>query len=272
MRAGWRASRPTFPRALLRWSTSFGARRLTTVRWADGMAAYSVWADFGDAISQWPELTIAAYLGAPWALAQSRDSKVPVLTMEAFLKDKVFEPNPHHLKLDADYLRTALLVRTLAIWGPTPLVRSAIVCSAIQLESTQCPRRDVSRVRTAAARAAVAFETHPSDACRADARRAADDCAKYYAPFEDAPDSDQANATWLLLGACWFAAETAAQDFTVTKWDGPGPAGASSSWGTRNSVWPRRAADAAARVSSEEKVREHICKGVISWARGRIAQ
>jgi hypothetical protein len=75
---------------------------------------------------------------------------------------------------------------------------------------------------------------------------------------------------WLFLGAAWFAAETAAQDFSLTEWDGPGPAGASSSWGTRNVVWPQRAAEAASELSSYGAVRDRIREELVVRCRAAL--
>jgi hypothetical protein len=231
---------------------------------------YSVWSQFGNAISRYPEVTLAAYLGAPWAIARARAGDVPVPGDADFRRDPTFDPNRFRLKLPDEYLETSFLVRTLAFWGWRPLVDVAVICSEIQLERSVPAADAVTDMRLAAAAAAKAFQADPSVRNRAVARSVADACAAEYARFELEPDSASARTTWVALGACWFAAETAAQDFSLTRWDGPGPAAASSTWGNRNSVWPQRAAEVATEAMSFGAVMDRIAEAVIARSRDAL--
>jgi hypothetical protein len=223
------------------------------------------WERFGSAVLAHPAVTLAAYLGAPWAMARAREGKIAFPKAADFRKDPVFDPNPHKLKLAREYLDTNFLVRTLAIWGWHPLVRAVVVCSDIQLEFAEPSKDKKRKACEAAALATKAFLKSPTKGKRAAARSAADACGAPYRRFERKPDAPGARETWLKLGACWFAAETAAQDFSLSEWDGPGPAQASTTWGNRSSVWPKRAAEAAAAVSSHELVRRRIAEDLIGW-------
>jgi hypothetical protein len=215
------------------------------------------WDKFGTSLLQKPEESLAAYLG-------EASGEIAGPTAADFRSDPVFDPNPHRLDLPADSLELMFFVRTLVVWGAEPLVRAAVVCSEIQLEASAPPERAL-----AAAAAAKAFQASPSDQNRADARRAADACAKEYAPFEGDPDSPEATRLWRSLGACWFAAETAAQDYALTRWDGPAPAASSPTWGNRVAVWPQRAADAAGAVTSCAAVRQRIRGSLTAWLKKR---
>ena len=91
-------------------------------------------------------------------------------------------------------------------------------------------------------------------------------CEAIYAPHEEDPDSPEAARVWRALGAPWFCTEAAGGDWRFQSWDeGAGPRG-SSSWWARCSVWPARAAEAAAEWSSEAEVREAIREALAAWA------
>lgn len=232
---------------------------------------YAVWDQFGASILQRPELTLAAYLGAPWAVARAGAAGIAVPSAADFKRDPAFDPNPHHLALPDDYLQTMFHVRTLATWGWRPLVDLAVVCSEDQLRIASPMDDDgANRARIAAASAAKSFQADPNARNRAAARRAAEACAACYSPFESDPDSPNARTMWFYLGACWFAAETAAQDASLTQWDGPGPDAASATWRTRNAVWPQRAAEAAAEASSYPSVRNCIRDELIARCRAAV--
>lgn len=219
--------------------------------------AYSLWADFHEHLRQSPEVTLGAYLGHPGALALAARDGLRAPTAADFRRDPTFDPNPHRLALEAAHCELLFCVGTLAAWGWRPLVLSAVVCSREQL-AHQPVEDALTQARLEAARSAEAFLINPSDATRSGARAAAKFCEELIAPHEDAPDSALARATWDGLGAAWCAAETAAQDYALSPWDGPPPAESSATWRTRCSVWPRRAAEAAARLTSNERVWQSI--------------
>ena len=89
--------------------------------------------------------------------------------------------------------------------------------------------------------------------------------AMLYAPYEGDPDSREARAVWQDLGAIWCAVETAAQDFDLESYDGLGPREASTTWCRRNTVWPIRAAEAAAAFSRHQEVRAVIRATLLDW-------
>jgi hypothetical protein len=219
--------------------------------------AYSLWADFHQHLRQSPEVTLGAYLGHPVTLALAARDRLRAPTEADFRRDPTFDPNPHRLPFEASHEELLFGVGTLAVWGWRPLVLSAVVCSREQL-AHQPVEEALAQARLEAARSAEAFLTHPSDATRSAARAAAKSCAALFAPHEDAPDSALARATWDGLGAAWFAAETSAQDYALSRWDGPPPAESSATWRRRCSVWPRRAAESAARLTSNGRVGQSI--------------
>lgn len=219
--------------------------------------AYSLWADFHQHLRQSPEVTLGAYLGHPVALALAARDGLRAPTAADFRRDATFDPNPHRLPLEASHDELLLCVGTLAVWGWRPLVLSAVVCSREQL-AHQPVEDALTQARLEAARSAEAFLTQPSDVTRAAARTAAAACAALFAPHEDEPDSALARATWDGLGAAWCAAETAAQDYALSPWDGAPPVESSATWRRRCSVWPRRAAEAAACLTSNEHVWQSI--------------
>jgi hypothetical protein len=237
----------------------------------------SVFERCGDAIARHSELTLAAYLGDSRAIAAAHSAAIPFPTAADFRAERAFDPNPHGLPLEEDEAATMFLVRTLAFFGPRPLVDLAVSCAATAAEVAaegaapplSPPKKRAARIVAARERAfaaARAFQTDPAPARAAAAEAAAAECRALYAPFEDDPDAPEAEATWQALGASWFAAETAAQDFALQAWDGPGPIAASTTWGARNSVWPQRAADAAARVVAHPVVRERLTRDLIALA------
>ncbi len=193
------------------------------------------------------------------------------LRLEEIAQEPEFALNPHRLKLPEEYLRTKLLVRSLALWGWEPLARAAVACAGLQLARQPRCAAPLLGLRDGAAAAADAFLASPDADHRERAERAARGCRLAFKPFENDSDSSAAARVWYQLGAPWFAAETAAADTSLTPWDGPGPAAASPTWGNRNSVWPVRAAEAAAHWSSDREVRERIREALLAWAVGAQA-
>jgi len=228
------------------------------------MSHTDIWKQFGPAITEHPRDTLAAYLGHRPAQKTLDAASVVGPTTEDFQLDSVFDPDPHNLGLSADFVETALLVQSLAVWGPETLVRAAFFCARLQVEhQTDCPA-DLLPLREAAFTAVEnALDTAGAEA---EVKQAAAACAETYHPHEEAPDSPTAQSIWTHLGAVWFAAETAAQDDRLEDFDGPGPREASPTWCRRNSVWPLRAAETAAGWASHEGVRQVILATLIDWA------
>jgi len=229
------------------------------------MSQSAMWELFGDAILSRHRETLGAYLGHRDLERTLQTESVLVPTIDDFRADPVFDPNPHQLELPKDCLEASLFVRSLAIWGPDVLNRSAFACAVLQLENQTACRPDLVPARDAAFGAVRAFIESPTDMHRRNVIRASEACQRLYAPYEDDPDSTDAQTVWSHLGAPWFAAETAAQDYQLEDNDGPGPREASSTWCNRNAVWPTRAADAAAEWSSYDQARAKIQQSLLDW-------
>ncbi len=233
------------------------------------MSFPGIWAAFGPTITTHPGLTLAAFLGHAPSREQLARLEITPPCLDDAKRDPVLDPNPHNLDLSQEYLGTSLLVRSLALWGWQPLVRAAAACGALQMARQATPTAAVATLQQQAMAATNAFVLNPEPAQQERARQAAKACADRYAPFEDAPDSNEAREVWRNLGAPWFAAESAAEDHRLSEWDGPGPTGASATWGNRNSVWPQRAADAAAEWSSFDAVEQAITTALLEWTLAR---
>jgi len=229
------------------------------------MSHTSTWKQFGAAISSEPLRTLAAYLGHRDSQLALQTDSVPFPTIDDFRTDSVFDPNPHQLDLAEDSLDTSLLLKSLAVWGPDVLVRSAFACAALQIKQHTTCRADLKVARDSAFDAVKTSIQSPIYENHHSVKQASERCAKLYVPYEDDPDSSEANIVWSHLGAPWFAAETAAQDYKLEDYDGPGPREASPTWCRRNAVWAIRAADAAAEWSSHESVRKMIRKALLNW-------
>jgi hypothetical protein len=210
--------------------------------------------------------SLAAYLGDASSREALAGAGIEIPTLDDFRCDDAYNMNLHGLDLPESHLETMLLVRTLAAWGAEPLVRAALACARLQAESGPILPSTFQATRSKALTAAARFVEDPSRQRRFEAERAAQACRDVYARFEDASDSAEATAVWLQLGAAWFAAESAAADYDLQGSESAGPPASSSTWGTRNSVWPQRAAEAAAEQCSHETVREAIAKSLIEWA------
>ena len=229
------------------------------------MSHTETWKQFGAAISLQHTRTLAAYLGHRDAELALQTDSVPFPTTDDFRADSVFDPNPHQLDVPEDLLETSLLVQSLAVWGPDVLIGSALACAALQIKHHTACRRDLVVPRDSAFDAVKTLIQSPTNENYNSVKQASERCAKLYAPYEDNPDSSEANIVWSHLGAPWFAAEAAAQEYKLEDYDGPGPREASPTWCRRNAVWPTRAADAAAEWSSHDNVRTMICRAILDW-------
>ena len=225
----------------------------------------ATWKQFGTAISSQHTRTLAAYLGHRDSELALQTDSIPFPTSDDFRADSVFDPNPHQLDLPEDLLETSLLVQSLAVWGPDALIRSAFACATMQIKHQTTCRAALVVPRDTALDAVTTFIQSPTNENHQSVRQASECCAKLYAPYEDDPNSSEANDVWSHLGAPWFAAETVAQDYKLEDYDGPGPREASPTWCTRNAVWPTRAADAAAEWSSHKDVRTMIRETLLDW-------
>ena len=229
------------------------------------MLNHSVWERFGTRGVFRTQGALAAFLkgGEP-------NDALP--SMDDFRQDGDYAVNPHNLPLDAEYLETMLLVRIAAAWGRDALVRTSLACAHVQKAAEQHKRSEHSERKGNALSAATAFACDPSVQTRERAEFAAKSCRETYAPFECEPDSVRAVAVWRDLGAYWFAAETAAADYSLYEWDKVvdakhREAASSPTWGARNSTWPQRAAEAAAAWSSFIAVRRAIVNELVDWAK-----
>ena len=225
-----------------------------------------IWKQFGAAITSHRARTLAAYLGHRNSEIALRAESVAFPTIEDFRGDSVFDPNPHQLDIPKDVLETTLLVRTVAVWGPDVVIRSAFTCSELQIKHHNTCRADLVAPRDAAREAVKKFIDSFTNENYNAVNLASTRCATVYEPYEDDPDNSDAQAVWSHLGAPWFAAETAAQEYKLEAYDGPGPREASGTWCKRNTVWAIRAAHAAADWSSHQNVRTIIRKALLDWA------
>ena len=247
-----------------------------------------VWACYG-AAGVFDDLrALAACLGDGSARAVLVSEGTDFPTLDEFRCDECYDVNPHGLRMAPSQLELLLLIRVLAAWGAEALIRAALAAGLLEQQLQHDLPADCLPVREAAVRAAARFITSPTPGHRADAERAAARfitsptpghradaeraaaaCRDRYAPFADQPDSAEALATHRELGAAWCAVEAAAADYRLQEYDGPGPVAASCTWGNRNSVWPQRAAEAAAQWCSHEEVRQAIVRELRAWTTTR---
>ncbi len=228
-----------------------------------------VWECFGPGGIFEDRRSLAAYLGDPASHEALTDAGVEIPTPDDFRCDDAYNVNPHDLDLPEDFLETMFLVRTLAAWGPEPLVRAAVACASLESQSLSELPSTSQVLRSAALHASVRFVDDRSPQRRLEAENAAQACRDLYARFEDDPDSEEARAVWAQLGAAWFAAEATANDYDRQGSEAAGPYASTSTWGTRNSVWPQHAAEAAAEACSHQAVRAAIQTALIAWATAR---
>ncbi len=231
------------------------------------MGHTATWVRFGPAVTAHPGRTLAAYLGHQGSIAAFRSGSVTFPTPADFMADPDFDPNPHNLDLPEDSLATTLLVQSLAIWGPDAIMRTALACARVQVQHQPECRQDLVTPRDDALRAVEALmDSPPKERNYAAVRRAADLCTSLYSPYEEEPDAPDGEVICHQLGAPWFAAETAAQEFEIQPYDGPGPREGCPTWCRRNTVWTDRAADVAAHWASHSTVREQIRRALVEWA------
>ena len=74
-----------------------------------------IWELFGDTIASRPKQTLAACLGDPDAGRTLETESIAVPTIDDFRADPVFDPNPHHLKLDPAPVTMTLPVASFPI-------------------------------------------------------------------------------------------------------------------------------------------------------------
>lgn len=222
-------------------------------------ARTAIWGTYGSEIQRAPQAALIGYL------TQVPGDRWP--SCEDFRKDPAFDPNPFGLSLPEDACETALLVHSLATWGAQVSLRAAVSCASLQLEHQEaCPAEFVS-YRDAAQHAAVSVLGSASRGSRAEAKRAAAECARLYEPYESRPETTAAARVWRNLGAPWFAAQTAASDMAPLP-DEIEPPPANPTWCRRMSVWPIRAADVVAQhFATHAEVRQRIRDDLLSWAR-----
>ena len=229
------------------------------------MSHTAMWGRFGVPITAHPKLTLSAYLGHQASeLAMQADS-IPFPTIDDFRADSAFDPNPHELDLPEAFLETSLFVHSLAVWGPDVLIRAALACTRFQIERQTTCRSDLVAPRDAALLAVQRFIRSATDENRKTLTEACRRCNKIYAPHEDDPDSPEAETVRSHLGAAWWAAETALQDYKLEEYDGPEPREGSSTWCRRNAVWPINAAHAAAEWTPHDDVRAAIRTSLLDW-------
>jgi hypothetical protein len=224
------------------------------------------WQHISSAVLNNPKTSLAAFLGHQESIEMLRQAGLQLPTLSYFRADPALDPNPHRLRLPEDYLELKFYVRVLATWGPGALVEAAATCATLQMErQSQCAPDNV-QARDRALNALGIYRQMPSPEAITQLRTAAASCAALYARHEEDPDSASAIAAWNELGAPWFAAETAVQDFALSDWDGSPPREACKTWRNRTTVWPSRAADSAAFWSSPPEVIEAIKTGLLAWA------
>jgi len=229
------------------------------------MSHTAMWERFGATISLHPNLTLAAYLGHQASQLALQTDSLPFPTIADFHADSAFDPNPHELDLPEHFLDTSLFVHSLAVWGPDVLIRSALACARFQIEHQTTCRSDLVALRDAALLAVQGFIHSPTDENRKTVTQASKRCNEIYAAHEDDPDSPDARTVWSHLGASWWAAETALQDYKLEEYDGPEPREGSSTWCRRNAVWPINAAHAAAEWTPHDDVRAVIRTSLLDW-------
>ena len=229
------------------------------------MSHTRTWRQFSDALNAHPTETLAAYLGDR-AQAEFLTSKGVVWPRESnFRTDPAFDPNPHKLDLPRDSLDAALMMHSFALWGPSTIVYSSLVCARLQCSKQSHWSSELDTLRSETLAAVEYFLESPGPLANQGVANAASRCQAAYAPFEDEPDSKDGQSVWYDLGAVWFTAEVMANDFRLQGYDGSGPREASATWCRRNTVWSIRAADAAAHWSSWAKTRQAIQQELSAW-------
>lgn len=230
------------------------------------MPVTKVWTEFGDDIQMAPQITLAAYLGHSNSIRNAKEHGIAFPTVDDFHKDKSFDPNPHGLETDKELLDLQMLIHSLTVWGFMPVWRAVNVCSHLQcVFQVQCDPKLVA-LRNSLAHSVQNYIDLQSESELTLLGELLKKCRKTYAPHEHAPDSKEAAVVWRHLGSPWFAAETIYHDWSHTKHDGAVPPESQSTWCARNSVWPKRAANAACNWADYAYVKEAIIRAVTQWA------
>lgn len=234
------------------------------------MAKTQIWSRFGKSILTAPELTLAAFLGHANSVKVAVQHSLAVPQTADFRADSAYDPNIHKLDLPQDYLDSAFLMRCVATWGAEVLIRATHACGLLQcLHHSTCAPQYVG-LRNDAAFLLQTLIDGPTPEARLKARECLEQCQKRYRPHEKKPDSKAAVTTWFHLGAPWFALETALGNLAVEEGsDETDPAPSNKSWITRNSVWPKRAIDAAAHTVPHPLLRDTLRSTLIAWATSR---
>lgn len=228
------------------------------------------WNRFGKTILGAPDLTLAAFLGdrSSIEVAKQHDIRFPKTT--DFQIDSAYDPNFHKLDLDEERLQTDFFILCVSAWGVDALRRAVNACSLIQcMHQTVCSPR-LLPVRNQAAFALQTFIDTPSKENRDEAASSLKKCSDLYRVHEDSPDTPESHNTWYQLGAPWLALESVfsmgGPDASIDEVE---PAQCNSTWIARESVWPRRAFDAAAHWSSHSLVRDVVRSTLLKWAVSR---
>ena len=231
------------------------------------MAMTQLWNRFGQSILTSPHLTLAAFLGHAPSIHQTKQQSIEFPKTADFQFDPAYDPNFHKLDLDEDCLNSAFLIKCVCAWGAEALVRAVNACSLLQcMHHSSCTPK-FRQLRNEAAFSLQALIDFPTADVRKEAGRLLQKCQALYRPHEENPDSTEANETWYHLGASWFGLETALSNMAAREDCGEKePAPANSSWCRRETVWPERAVDAAARWSSHALARAAVRSTLLAWA------
>lgn len=232
------------------------------------MPITKLWTRYGENLLQSPRITLGAYLGDGEFVAQAKSRGVLYPTECDLSGERGYCPNRHNLPLDPGYVSACFLVHCVATWGLLPLMRIAKTCSGIHCE-TRTPAKQLHRnVRTSAADVVDCLSRGTNQYNMAEAREVLDRCEALYRPFEQNPDSADAGEVWDDLGAPWCALAFLLGRREIREDCGEQePAPAYSTWVIRNSVWPCRCVDSAAKYSSFSSVESSIRSSLLAWCR-----
>jgi hypothetical protein len=231
------------------------------------MAKTEFWVRFGETILAAPDLTLAAFLGHAPSIAIAKDREIHFPKTADFQIDRAYDPNRHKLDLDEAHLNSKFLLLCISAWGAQALVRAVNVCSHLQcMHHSSCSSK-FTRLRNDAAFSLQELIDAPTPVVHQRATELLRLCQSQYFPYEDAPDSGDAEEVWYHLGAPWFGLETALGNSAARSDCGEvEPAPANPTWCRRQTVWPERAFDAAANWSSHALVADAVRSTLITWA------
>ncbi len=234
------------------------------------MSKTEFWNRFGETILSSPHLTLAAFLGHSPSVAVAKQHSIHFPKTADFQIDRAYDPNVHKLDLDEDSLNSTFLIRCISAWGGEALIQAVNACAHLQcMHHSSCSPKFKS-LRNEAAFALQMLVDAPTPKIQETARELLRQCQNSYRPYEENPDSAEAQFVWLHLGASWFGLETALRDLGPRRDCGETePAPSNSTWCARETVWPDRALDAAAHWSSHAIARATIRSTLIAWAVGR---